>query len=405
MDDFFKTKVGFTIGLLAAVFTIKPLIDANGSFGFAVFGLKITIEYAYLFLMACLGLAVYFISLQFASKRHVGVLDKASNACYAVALATPPVFVAFWALTVIMNLVGRVVVQIPQSVLTAVAGVIAGALGNYLYKFLTNSIQFKLSRAEKEQERKNDLSVLVRASDLFNSGMYDLSVLESSKVVESIIRRMLDMRGVSVENINMYELIRLIQSQRLLNKNDIELLHEIRKYRNESVHTVGKISRLTAERVLNLSRELIFKLEHSSDSVGYAWLENNRKKVIELFKEGDSRKSKKALEMLKMAWKNRDGAIWLEIADFFEAALIHNPNLIIDMFDNDEELLDSWLEKAEVQLFTDFAGGQKERYKKVKNAILQSLSEYINNTKSPEKLEVAKKIYSTLESAEVREID
>ena len=37
MDDFFKTKVGFTIGLLAAVFAIKPLIDANGDLGFAVF--------------------------------------------------------------------------------------------------------------------------------------------------------------------------------------------------------------------------------------------------------------------------------------------------------------------------------------------------------------------------------
>lgn len=405
MDDFFKTKVGFTIGLLAAVFTIKPLIDANGSLGFAVFGLKITIEYAYLFLMACLGLAVYFISLQFASKKHVSILDRASNACYAIALATPPVFAAFWALTFIMDLVGKLVVQIPENLLTAVASGIAGSLGSYLYRLLTSSIQLKFSRAEKEQERKDSLAVLARASELLNSGMYDLSVLESSKVVESIVRSMLNMRGISVENMNMNELFRLTQNQRLLSKHDVELLHEIRKNRNESVHTVGKISRLTAKRVLNLSIELIFKLQQSSDSVGYEWLENNRKKVIELLKEGDSKKSKKAVEMLKMAWKNRDGAIWLEIADFFEIGLIHSPNLIIDMFDGDTKLLDSWLERAEVQLFTDFVGGQKERYKETKSAILQSLSEYINSTKSAEKLDVAKKIYDTLESAEIREIE
>lgn len=405
MDDFFKTKVGFTIGLLAAVFTIKPLIDANGSLGFEVFGWDITIEYAYLFLMACLGLAVYFISLQFASKKHLNLLDKASNACYAVALATPPVFIAFWVLTVIMDLVGKLVVQIPQGLLTAVASGIAGALGNYLFRLITNSIQLKSSRAEKEQELKSDLIVLARASELFNSGMYDLSVLESSKVVESIIKRMLAVRGMSVESINMYDLVRLIQSARLLGKHDIELLHEIRKIRNESVHSVGKISPLTAERVLTLSRELIFKLEQSSDSVGYEWLENNRKIVIELFKEGDSKKTKKAVEMLKVAWKHRDGAIWLEIADFFETGLIYNPSIIIEMFDGDPDLLDSWLEVAGVQLFTDFSGGQKERYKKVKNSILQSLLKYMNSEDTSEKLGIAKKIYDTLESAEIREIE
>ena len=45
MDDFFKTKVGFTIGLLAAVFAIKPLVDANSSVGFTVFEIKVTVEW------------------------------------------------------------------------------------------------------------------------------------------------------------------------------------------------------------------------------------------------------------------------------------------------------------------------------------------------------------------------
>lgn len=405
MDEFFKTKVGFTIGLLAAVFTIKPLIDANGDLGFTVFDLKITIQYAYLFLMACLGLAVYFISLQFASEKQVSILDKASNACYAVALATPPLFVIFWVLTIIANVLGKVVVQIPPNFLSPAAGIITGVLGSYLYKFLTNSIQLKFSRAEKEQERKEDLVVLVRASELFDSEMYDLSVLESSKVIESIIKRMLDMRGVAVGNASMYKLVQLAQSNRLLSKNDIETLHEIRTKRNESVHSVGVITRETAERVLNLTRELVFKLELSSGSVGYEWLENNRKNVIALFKEGDSKKCKKAVEMLKLAWINRDGAIWLEIADFFEVGLIHNPELIVGMFDGDEELLESWLECAGLQLFTDYIGGEKDRYIESKKSILKSLKDYIRVTNNSGRLAVAKKIYQTLEAAEVREID
>lgn len=207
MDEFFKTKVGFTIGLLAAVFTIKPLIDANSDLGFLVFGQKITIECAYLFLMASLGLAVYFISLQFASQRHVGIFDKASNACYAIALATPPVYGAFWGLTVIAGFIGTLVVQIPPNILTLTSGAISGILGNYLFKFLTKSIQLKFYKAEKEEERREDLRLLARASDLFNSGMYDLSVLEASKVVESLIRRLLETRESNFKTISMYELI------------------------------------------------------------------------------------------------------------------------------------------------------------------------------------------------------
>lgn len=63
-------------------------------------------------------------------------------------------------------------------------------------------------------------------------------------------------------------------------------------------------------------------LELSADSVYYEWLENNRKNVVSLFKEGDSKKCKKAVEMLKLAWIHKDGAIWFEITDFFEVGTL-----------------------------------------------------------------------------------
>ncbi|MFZ8142662.1 HEPN domain-containing protein [Alteromonas macleodii] len=405
MDDFFKTKVGFTIGLLAAVFAFKPLVDSNSNVGFSIFQVKITIEYAYIFLTAFLGLAVYFISLQFASSKHVKTLDAISDACYSIALATPPVFLAFWLITISLSYVGSYVSQIPEHAINVLAGVLSGIFANVIYTFLQKSIKSKFLAAEKQHERKVDIEILARAKELADIGMYDMSVLESSKIVESALKRLLETRGISTKRGSMIELVRLSEQHKILSGEEINFLNEIRKKRNESVHLIDAVDKKSADRVLHISRELIAKLDAVSSSSGYEWLEKNRKKVVQLLREGDLQKCRQPLDMLKEAWKNRDGAVWLELTEFFEVALTSNPELIVNMFEDDEELLDSWLERADVQLFTDFVGGEKERLTEIRMKIISQLNKYISEASSKSKCEVANKILAVIKESEVREID
>ena len=270
MDDFFKTKVGFTIGLLAAVFAFKPLVDSNADVGFTIFQVKITIEYAYIFLTAFLGLAVYFISLQFASTKHVRILDATSDACYSIALATPPVFLAFWFITISFSYVGAHVSQTPAFVINVLASLISAIFANVTYSFLQKSIKSKFLAAEKQHEQKVDIEILARAKELTDLGMYDMSVLESSKVVESALRRLLEKKGISVKKGTMIELVRLSEENKILSAGEINFLNEIMKKRNESAHLIDAVDKRSAERVLHISRELIAKLDAISSSSGYA---------------------------------------------------------------------------------------------------------------------------------------
>ncbi|MBB1279891.1 HEPN domain-containing protein [Pseudoalteromonas sp. SR41-1] len=405
MDDFFKTKVGFTIGLLAAVFAFKPLVDANSDLGFMIFKVKITVEYAYLFLTAFLGLAVYFISLQFASSKHVRLLDKVSDTCYSIALATPPVFIALWFTTSTLGFLGKFVSQIPETMINFFAGVLTSIFAAFIYQFLIKSIREKFLAAEKVQERKADIEQLARAQELFNSGMFDMSVLESSKVLESVVRRLLLAKGISTQQGHMHELVKLSEKHRILSSRELDMLNEIRKKRNESVHKMDAIDSNTASRVLNLSRELILKLDAISTSSGYEWLEKNREKVIELFKTGTLEKCEFSIRMLREAWCNRDGAIWLELSEFFEVALIHKPEAIVRMFVGDEKLLNSWLDSAETQLFTDFLGGDTQRLTCVQEAIVSSLESYLVTEKIANRKDIAQKILEVIRDSEIREID
>ena len=405
MDDFFKTKVGFTIGFLVAVFAFKPLVDSNSDVGFSIFKVKITIEYAYIFLTVFLGLAVYFISLQFASSKHVKTLDAISDACYSIALATPPVFLAFWFITITLGYIGSYVSQIPESAFSFLSGALSSIIASVIYFFLQKSIKSKFIAAEKQQERKVNIEILARAKELADIGMYDMSVLETSKIVESTLRRLLETRGISTKRGIMIELVQLSKKHKILSSEEINFLNEIRQKRNESIHSIDAVDKKSADRILHISRILIAKLDAISSSSGYEWLEKNQNKVIQLLKEGDLQKCRQVLNMLKEAWKNRDGAIWLELANFFEVALISNPELIVSMFEDDQELFDSWLKRADVQLFTDFVGGEKERLTEVRSVIISKFKNYISDTRSNSRRAAANKILSVIEESEIREID
>jgi len=285
------------------------------------------------------------------------------------------------------------------------AGVLTSIFAAFIYQFLIKSIREKFLAAEKVQERKADIEQLARAQELFNAGMFDMSVLESSKVLESVVRRLLLAKGISTQQGHMYELVKLSEKHRILSSRELDMFNEIRKKRNESVHKMDAIDSNTASRVLNLSRELILKLDAISTSSGYEWLEKNREKVIELFKTGTLEKCEFSIRMLREAWCNRDGAIWLELSEFFEVALIHKPEAIVRMFVGDERLLISWLDSVETQLFTDFLGGDTQRLTRAQEAIVSSLERYLVTEKIANRKDIAQKILEVIRDSEIREID
>ncbi|HAS6055536.1 TPA: HEPN domain-containing protein [Vibrio vulnificus] len=405
MNDFFKTKVGFVIGLLAAVFAFKPLIDSNADLGFLIFNFNLTIEHAYIFLTAFLGLAVYFISLQFASSKHFKLIDSLSDACYTIALATPPVYIFLGVLVKVTIVLEKHVDQMPPIVSSIFVSILTGIFANFLFDALKRSIKFKFSEAEREQERTINIDLLSRAQELLNLGIYDMSVLESTKIVESVLRRLLETRGVEINSVNMMELINLSKKHKLLSEGDIKVFHEIRRTRNESVHTFDAVDKNSAERVLNLSRELLAKLDCVGASSSYEWLELHRDEVIRIFKNNEVKKAPLALKMLKDAWINRDGAVWLELSEFFEVLLVHNPDMLVTIFGSDDELLDSWLEAIEGQIFTDFLGGNIERLESLRIQAISKLSSYVKQCESQHKATLVSKILVAVEQSKVRAID
>nr|WP_245805456.1 hypothetical protein [Desulfovibrio gilichinskyi] len=191
----------------------------------------------------------------------------------------------------------------------------------------------------------------------------------------------------------------------LLDQVDINLLNDIRGKRNASAHYIDSIDKETANNILHISTILITKLESIPNADAFTWLMYNRNNVINLFKEGNSKKCKEAINKLRTAWNKRDGAVSGEIGIFFETALINAPHLIIELFDSNDQELENWLSQIDYQIFTDFIGGQTRLMQKTKNQIIQSLETYISHCDSQKNINKATRILNAVKIAEIYEID
>ncbi len=127
MDEFTRTKIGFTITLLAALFTLQPLVDAYESVGFVFLSYNVTIRLAFLIVLGALGLAVYLISFQFIAGRRIDWLDRSSDVVYGIALLVPLAFIALWGLVILIGYLETFTAAIPTNLLNVLAGIAVGA--------------------------------------------------------------------------------------------------------------------------------------------------------------------------------------------------------------------------------------------------------------------------------------
>lgn len=405
MNDLFKTKIGFIIGLLAVVFTVKPIIDDYSTFGFYIAEYNITTSLIYKVFTSLLCVSVYCISIQFVFPKARKVLLTAIDIFYAASLALPFLFALIWAAVFIVNKI-NIHYEIKKENIQATIDIL-GLAASMLSILLASMSFIKLNKTRLLSENKdyinNTIIQLERAHELFNSQMYDLAVLEAFKIIESTLRELTSIFGIT-EHKNIISLINECQRLELLDKSDIDLIHMIRKKRNVSAHLVDSIDKDSALQVLHLSSLLIKKLETTQDSTAYIWLMRNKRESLKSLEDNKSNKNKKIIQMLTKAWDYRDGAISGEISCFFEVALIYSPKLIIELFAKNSEHFEDWLNRIGILLFTDYNGDQEEHLQHTKKRITESLTYFISKSNNNTSKKTALKILDTIKDAEIRKI-
>src|SRR2546430_2761952 len=127
MNEFTKNKIAFAVALLAALFTITPILSSIGSWGYTIFSITLQINHLYYFLATFLTVSVYVYGLQFLTERQLRPLQLAGDILYAIALVSAPLYACVYLLTLVADLVARLL-QAPGFVADLLANIAGGLI-------------------------------------------------------------------------------------------------------------------------------------------------------------------------------------------------------------------------------------------------------------------------------------
>jgi HEPN domain-containing protein len=261
MTDFTKLKMGFSVGLLAVLFTLRPLFENVGAYPVRFPGFQVTLLQLYYAFMATLGLASYFFALELISgKAAVPFAQKAGNTLYALAVLMPPAFVA----AVLVSQAGQYVLG--RGGLAAAKAVYAG-LGLVLLAALL-LVMWRLRAMIGERDRSfsvrhlgdEETEQLAKAQGLLDAGLYDLSVVQAFQTVETSLRRLLLARGRYERRRSVKEMMEAAEGAGLLGSADSRRVQDVRVLRNEVVHEGKPVVRDTAEEVVDNARKVVTRI-------------------------------------------------------------------------------------------------------------------------------------------------
>jgi hypothetical protein len=228
MTEFTKTKIHFALALLAAIFALHPFLQRWEDEGFLYLGFEVKFIYAYVLVAGLLSLSVYCFGLTLVSERVHAGMERLGNYFYALAAMVLPLLGGLYLSALLAERVG-------QSHLAWAAPGLALGLGIgwlLLSQLLAWLVRGRLGQQDQtvklEQLAKQEITSVNHARELFDAGHYDLSFIETWRAIESRLRRVLLMRGVSLGNVGPDQLIQAVKRARILRESLIGMLRDLK---------------------------------------------------------------------------------------------------------------------------------------------------------------------------------
>jgi HEPN domain-containing protein len=140
-----------------------------------------------------------------------------------------------------------------SSIVFGTIGGVTGAVTTYLLRLIFRS------RKEKQVEelKEKEIIELEMAEKLFEQNFYSQSIIETNKVIETHLQRLLRNKNIEASRAKFVEVIKYCLNKEIINKSEFEQIEKIRRLRNSAAHLDTKNTKEEAESALSFSKELI----------------------------------------------------------------------------------------------------------------------------------------------------
>ncbi len=145
----------------------------------------------------------------------------------------------------------------PNHTIQTVLHLVTGAIGAILADLISSRLIREMKRKAKEDIEEQEIKELDNATKLFNDGYYSHSVLESFKVLETHLFKMLTEKNVRVQRYNQKDLIQFSLKHKIISESDMPSINDIRSMRNVVAHSDSDHTKQQANFALNFVRKLL----------------------------------------------------------------------------------------------------------------------------------------------------
>lgn len=261
--DKLRDRYDFILGFVALVVSLSAFKDELQAINFS-FG-TYTYNLGQYFLVVIIGFLVclYFYSIEkisrnysFGQLRIFSIILITAEFLLIFLIASPVILLiahlGFWIYSTLQK-APKEELNTANTVLQILAFIVNIVLSVLIF------IRYNLQRKEKklkelEEEEIKDLEL---ADRLLKDGYYSQSILESFKVLETLLYKQLTLRDIRVARHRINDLIKASIEYGIVSDNDLPTLKDIREMRNSAAHLDTNYTKEHAEMAIKFIRGLI----------------------------------------------------------------------------------------------------------------------------------------------------
>jgi HEPN domain-containing protein len=262
MTSFAKTKVGFAVALLAALFTIFPIVKELNA-NFTLFGFNITLITIYYIFSFALFISVYLFSIEFITPKASRLSQNLGNWFFAISIIVPLIALFLWILSLIEyalkpywppnpDLLSALflIIQLATIAITLVSSI-------QLILLSQRKLKEKDLEAQVEQNSIDEETHLSRASQMFKIGYYDLSIYEAYKAIETALQKIARKNEITQQYNRISDLVIRLTQSGIISKETATIINDIKAIRNDVVHSQTYVEKDRAEMMLALTQKVL----------------------------------------------------------------------------------------------------------------------------------------------------
>ena len=260
-----KVRYEFILGFVGLAISLSAFKDKLSNIiidlGFIQFSLSTYFFAIIIGLVICLYLYTIERAVRNTKFGNYKIFDHIIKVAYAIfiLLIASPIFLLL-SLTCyqFIRMLGYLNVKGLNVISSIVSTVIGVATGYFSSSIASKTIKQKQDKQQEELECE-EIRELEIATRLLNDDYYSQAILETSKVLELHLFKLLKKLDVRVQRHRFLDILSLAKRKELINKNDVMIINEIRQMRNSAAHLDTKHTKEQAENAVNFAKKLIQK--------------------------------------------------------------------------------------------------------------------------------------------------